>query len=226
MSRPKKSSPEILRELWSGYCARFRVSQPSKQQVSKNMGLDPHALSKWMQLDAKGSRRIPVERIAQVATGLMLSSEESRRLMTARIAELAADDPSVKVAVLWVADSAKQQAARRHALTQDEAFVLEAYRLAEQNFPRGLVCGVETQTALVAMMQVLLEADEASYIAEESLVGDRAPVDHGTWRAKFTARLAEQRRLRPSPALAAQAAAKEMGTAFKKQAKSTKAKVS
>lgn len=191
MSR-KPSSPEILAELWDAYCTRHHAKhgkKPSKRQFCGYLDWDPSALAKWMTRDAPNNRRIPVDRIPQLAEALMLSKKEADRLMAARVREMSAADPSVREAMRWAIATAKHAEAQRHRLEPDERRLLVAFRTAVTFYPRWLYGDREEEDVLLAQMQVLLERAEELHAEEATNQTD----DHIDLRDRTQALLEKMR---------------------------------
>lgn len=165
------SSPELLRALWDRY-AELHVStlrgKPSKRNLCAQLGWDGNVLSKWMKSDAPNHRRIPLERIEQLAVALRLTQAETDRLMHARIRELGESDPSVTAAVKWAIDAARRATRRRLELSDEESRLVVAFRQALEQYPRGLYGDAEENVLMFAQMQVLLERAEGLHIEEAS----------------------------------------------------------
>lgn len=165
----KQESPALLRTLWDRF-ERHYVAQlgrkPSKREMSAQLGFDPSAMSKWMKPDAPRNARIPAEHVAVLAQAMMLTPKETDQLMSTRLLEIATHDAGTKATIQWVADSVTRKVTRRHALDEDEKQVLAAFRVARDNFPRGLYGDAQEATLLVAQMHISLERAEALHIEE------------------------------------------------------------
>lgn len=199
-----KSSALLLREFWEKY-RQAHGGKPTKQKISRALGLDPHALTKWMRIDGPSNARIPVERIPQLARGLMLTSREEDRLMAARIAELGRTDRSVGALVRWLHATVRRRTRLEFEPEPDEQFVLGAYRLAAENFPRGLIQDEAVTRNLVAYFQVLLEDCEAAWRDEDAQDADHAPAlaDKAVATTQLLKAAARERQPRSKEALAA-----------------------
>lgn len=200
------SSPALLRALWAQYEAAYRKDFPSSKGLSKREFCqrmeykDESLLSKWMRLDAPNHKRIPLEHIPALATGMRLSERDQDRLMTVRLREMKAVDKGIATAVSWAVDAGRRSAMnalKGNLLSDDEALVLAAYRVAKDEWPLGIVETQETATSLVAHFQAqlersataqattLLEAqpdDELSPEAEAKLEGYRKRLKLTGWR--------------------------------------------
>lgn len=169
------SSPELLREYWEKYREAHHRDFPEVDRMTKRAFChrmdfkDESLLAKWMKLDAPNHRRIPIEHVPAIAAGMRLSEREQDRLMTTRIREVREFAPGLAAAVKWAIDAGKRSERDRmkaNILTDDEATVLAAYRLAKDDWPLGISDTSETVSGLVAHFQVQLERS-AIPLAEE-----------------------------------------------------------
>lgn len=163
------SSALLLKTLWDDFEKRYTKQmshKPSKSQMCSQLGLDKDSLSKWMNQDGHKNRRIPVEHIERISEAMMLAPEQKASLMKVRLREIAGDDPSMKVLFGWISETVKQSVTRRHALQQDEALVLELFRKAREDFPRGLYFDSGEKEALQQQFQRLLKTAEENHCAE------------------------------------------------------------
>lgn len=197
----KQESPDLLRALWERFEAHY-VRQlgrkPSKREMSAQLGFDPSVISKWMQHDAPRNGRIPTEHIAVLAQAMMLTPKETDRLMSARLFEMAAHEPGINATIKWVADSVTRKVTQRHALDEDEKQVLAAFRLARDNFPRGLYGDAQEASLLVAQMQISLERAEALHIEEAQADSANAdPVRANTERLKAAMQANARKSIKP-----------------------------
>ena len=164
--RKDLSSPELLREYWDQYREAHHKDFPEMDRMTKRAFChrmdfkDESLLAKWMKLDALNHRRIPIEHVPAIAAGMRLSERKQDRLMTTRIREVREFDPGLAAAVKWAIDAGKRAERNRmraNILTDDEATVLAAYRLAKDDWPLGICDTLETISTLVAHFQVQLE---------------------------------------------------------------------
>lgn len=124
-----------------------------------------------------------------MAIGLRLSEHETDKLMSARLREMREIDSGMAAAVSWAIDAGKRAAAnkfmRKHALSDDEAFVLAAYRVATESWPLGLMQNRQTGVALVAHFEAQLE--RSAKPLQEEIEADLADtnIDHAAMDAKL-----------------------------------------
>ena len=171
-----RTTPEMLRQLWAaeGHKREARGLRPwSQRTFCQHMGWNASTLAKWMSPDTPNNRRIPLERIEELAGAWQLSAIETDRLMAARLREMSEASPVLRMALRWTAKRVQAAEARKHRLELDECLVLAAYQTALEQFPRGLYGDREEAGLIVAQMQVLLEraeelhSDEARGAADE-----------------------------------------------------------
>ena len=162
MSTETYSSAEVLHAIWGLYVENYPSAKPTKSAISSQLGYNKHTLAKWMRVDGPANKRIPLEHIATLATGLRLSEYEINLLWRARIREMAKDDPSIGALTKWAVNTARANMRHRHGLDDDGLkLILAAYRDASVNYPRGLF--LYEKEELVALFKDMLAKAERTH---------------------------------------------------------------
>lgn len=183
------NSAAVLRSLWED---RFdaaelfgaRERSRSLRALSRELELgNASALSRWMRVDAPRSHRIPLARIRQVAEFLGLDEHEYNALMMARLMEMKSDGNAGYDEVIALVHWFKYSYLKRRALSDSEAFVLNAFRAVQGGYPKGLARTDDERRALQLRFTELLVAAEAERrkaepsidaLAEDTTEEDRA----------------------------------------------------